>query len=201
MEPQFQTSFIPKKPIVSGIRDSIGEVGSVNYFSIFVTMVFVAALIASVGLFVYEKVLNSEIAQADKDLTAAKDAFQIATTKELIDVSTRISSTQKLLNSHVVTSQIFAALQDLTVKKVSFNNFVFSYKDGGVYVTMDSEAQSYNALAQQSNILSKTAFVKSSEFSDFDISEKGNITSKLTALIDPALISYKKFTDSLNLNP
>jgi len=57
---------------------------------------------------------------------------------------------------------------------------------------MDVEAQSYNALAEQSDIFAKDTFLKNPQFFGFDLAENGNIKAKFTATVDPTLISYQK---------
>ena len=201
MDPQFQTSFIPKKPIISGSRDSINVEKSTNIFSVVSVIIFIAVLALSVGLFIYKNILVNQITDANKKIVAAREAFQPETIKELISVSTQIMSAQRLLQSHVAPSQIFYTLQSLTFKKISLNNFIFIHKDGATSVSADMEAQSYNALAQQSDLFSKTVFIQKPNFENFNVLENGNITSKFSAVIDPSIFSYKNAVDALNLNP
>ena len=63
---------------------------------------------------------------------------------------------------------------------------------------MVSEAQTYNALAQQSDIFSKNDFIKDQIFSDFSLTDNGNITSKFFANLNPQLTSYKKALENIS---
>ena len=64
MEPKFQTSFIPKKPIVDDVGVGVGVVRETNIFSIIAGIFFVLALLTSGGLYVAKIVINKQIAAA-----------------------------------------------------------------------------------------------------------------------------------------
>ena len=201
MEPQFQTSFIPKKPILSGTRDSLSSDHSTNLFSVFSTIVFIIALILCGALFAYKQLLTQQIQQSNASVLSAKDAFQPDTIRELTDVSSRISATQKLLNSHIAVYQVFDILQLFTLKKVRFSNFDFQNKQGVLAISMNVESQSYNALATQLDTFSKTESVKTPTFTDFDISDNGNVITRFQATINPVALSYRNAVGALNSNP
>jgi hypothetical protein len=200
MDPKFQTSFIPKKPVVGGVNEPAGLSRPIGIFSVFMWFAFIITVLTTLALFGYKQVLNSQISQAEKDIVSAREAFQPETLKELVDVSSRITLTQRLLNSHVLTSQILDMLQNLILKKVRLNNFTLSSKENVPTISMDLEASSYNALAQQSIVFSKSTEIKNPQFTDFTVLDTGNITTKFTATLDPSLLSYKKVIDSLNTN-
>ncbi len=192
MEPQFQSSFIPKKPAVSIPSAPAAPTHSFNIFSIAATVILVATILAAGGLFAYKQILNGQIDKANADIVAARDAFQPDTIKELIDVSGRLMSAQKLLNSHIALSYMLDNLQSMTFKKIRFNNFNFSSKEGVPTISMDVEGQSYNVLVQQYDIFSQDTSIQNPSFSDFTVTDNGNVTTKFIGTIDPSLISYKK---------
>ena len=105
MEPKFQSSFIPKKPIgSSGGTSSASIIRSTNIFSVMATVIFLATVGASVGLFVYKNILTDQITQADKDITANRAAFQPEKIQQLVDANARITASGSLLEKHVVVS-------------------------------------------------------------------------------------------------
>ena len=107
MEPKFQTSFIPKKPIVTGVSSTITRVyGSTNIFSVIAMAFFLVTVITSGGLFFYKKVLTSQIAQADTEITAARKALEVDKIQELINANAKIKSSRDLLDKHVAVSNL-----------------------------------------------------------------------------------------------
>lgn len=195
MEPQFQSSFIPKKLTDSGIR-MVNVKEPISLFSILTTVIVIATIIASGALFAYQQMLKSQISQAEKDIVAAKQAFQPDTIKQLITASSQINFTERLLNSHILTNQIFNLLQNLTVKKIAFTDFTYVNKNGSPSVVMNGESQSYNALVEQYSIFNQSGLVLNPEFSNFALSTDGNIAFKLSANIDPSVILYQKVVQS-----
>ncbi len=195
MEPQFQTSFIPKKPVDSGIK-MVGAKGPISIFSIFTTVLVVGTVVASAGLFFYQQMIQSQITDVEKNIVSARGAFQPDTIKQLITVSSQITFTEKLLNSHILINQIFNLLQNLTVRKIAFNDFTYTNKNGSPSIVMNGESQSYNALLDQSNIFAQSGLVQNSQFSNFSLSSDGNVSFKLSANIDPSVLLYPKVVQS-----
>ncbi len=193
MEPQFQTSFIPKKPIDSR-ASAIGVGGGpISLLSIFTWVLVTLTIIVSVALFVYQQILNSQMSQIESSIASAKEAFQPTTVKQLVDTSNQISLTEKLLNSHVLVSRVFDLLQNLTLKKISYTNFSYSIDQSGNYsITMSGQSQSYNALVQQYNIFEQSGLIQNPAFSDFSLTQDGYISFDFSANIDPSVISYQK---------
>lgn len=200
MEPKFQTSFIPKAPVTTGSGTNITPIHRTNIFTVLSTMVFIFGLLAAGGVFAYEKYLQTQVDTAATQLNDAKDAFQPEKIQELVDVSSRIASAKQLLGKHVVVSQLFRLLQSLTVSKVRFSNLTYTTNQGVVGVAMSGEAQSYNALAQQSDLFAQNSFLQNPQFSDFKLSDNGNIQFKVSATIDPTLVSYQKAIEALDNN-
>ena len=198
MEPKFQTSFIPKRPISSSTGNSV--IRSTNIFSIVATVFFIVTLFTSVGLYLYKNLLTNQIAEVDKILNTSRTAFQPEKIQELVDVNNRIEVAKNLLEKHIVTSNLLTLLETLTVKRMRFVNFNYSNRAGIPTVVMKGESQTYNALAQQEDIFSKDKSLVNPEFSDFNLGDNGNITFDFSATLEPGLISYKKITESKSLN-
>jgi hypothetical protein len=199
MEPQFQSSFIPKKSVDSGIK-MVDAKSPTSLFSILTVVVVILTIVASAALFVYQRILQNQINQVQTNIVSAREAFQPDTIKQLIDVSSQISMTEKLLNSHILISQIFNILQNLTVRKISFTDFTYTSQGGVPSVTMDGESQSYNALAEQYNIFNGSGLVQNPAFSNFVLAQDGNISFTFSANIDPSAISYQNVIASSTSN-
>ncbi len=197
MDPKFQTSFIPKNPTLSQSKASTISIPGGNIFNTLAVTLFILTLLLIGVLFGYEMILNGKIDDANKQIIATKDSYQIDAIQNIIDANFRITSTKTILSNHVATSELFKLFQTLTVKKVRFNNFLFSNK-GGIYtVVMDVEAQSYNALLQQYDTLLKSTDIQNPRFTGFDLTASGNVKSKLTASVDPNSVSYNKTMQTL----
>ncbi|MFA5889240.1 MAG: hypothetical protein WCW47_03545 [Candidatus Paceibacterota bacterium] len=196
MEPKFQTSFIPKRPINSPGGSGIDIIHNTNIFSVIATVVFIVTILTSGSLFLYKYSLTNQIKVADQNIITARDAFEPEKIRELIDANTRIISARSLLENHVVMSKILILMESLTIKKMRFTEFNYTNKNNNPTITILGEIQTYNALAEQQDVFLKNEFVKNPTFSNFNLGDNGYILVNFSANIDPGLISYKKFVES-----
>lgn len=200
MDTKFQTSFIPKKPIIDTPGSSYQRAASVNVISVVANIIFAITLVVTGGAFLYKNFLINQVKEAGVELEAARSAFETEKIQDLLDVSKRFSATKNILENHIVVSELLILLQTSTVKTMSFNNFSYQNKNKEITLTMIAEAQSFNAIAQQADIFSKTNFIKDINFSNFVLSDNGMIKMSFSAMVSPELISYKKVIESLSLN-
>ncbi len=196
MEPKFQTSFIPKRPIGSTASSSSGVVRSTNILSILATIVFIITALTSLGLFFYKQALTGQIEQNDKDIASVSTALEPQKIQDLIDANSRISTTKILLEDHVVLSKLLLLLNDLTLKKMRLTELIYKNQNDISSLSLTGELQTYNALAEEQNIFSKNEFIKNPVFSNFVLGDNGYITVDFRAMIDPSLISYKKYVEN-----
>lgn len=196
MEPKFQTSFIPKKPIVSGQGSGIKVVRSANIFSLIATIFFIVTVIISGALFVYKRVLLDDIEKAKLAVDNADKAIQSTLIKDLIDTNSRIVATKNLLDKHIAVSKLLSKLESLTIKKVRFTELSYKNQETGSVLLIKAEAQNYNALAQQENAYSTSDFLVNPQFSNFILTDNGGITVDFTSNINPSTISYKESLES-----
>ncbi len=196
MDPKFQSSFIPKKPLSESSR-ALGPVSkNTNIFSVIATILFLIPMFVCGGLFVYEKIVQSQIVGASKELDAARTAFEEDKIHELIDAGSRLNSIRGMLNKHLAVSELIFLLQNFTVKTIQFSNFTFTNKNGAK-ISMDGESVSYNAVAKQSELFASSGFLFNSTFSDFALAQNGLVKFKYIGSVSPKLISYKESLTAL----
>ena len=192
MEPKFQTSFIPKKPIGSTVSPSSNISAGGSLFSSIATVVFVITLLTSGALFVYKNILSGQVEQYDKEINDASNAIQPQKIQDLIDANSRVTVTKTLLDNHVVVSKLLTLLNDLTIKRIRFTSLNYINKNKESSLSISLEAQTYNALVQEQSLLQINEFIKNPVFSNFSLGDNGFITVDFSATVDPSLVSYKK---------
>ncbi len=196
MQPTFQTSFIPKKSIINEPGHSSNVVRDINIISIISNTIFVISLATFGGLFLYKMILLSQISKADEDLKKAKAVYQVEKVQELVDVDAKITSARRIINNHVSTSEILYLMQDLIVKKVRLTKLSYNKQNNIPTLTMAGEAQTYNAVVEQSNIFSQNPYIVNPTFGDFSLQDNGNVKITFTSGIDTTVISYMKAEDT-----
>lgn len=199
MEPKFQTSFIPKRPVIDASRATLPTVKNFNIFSAVATVIFVITILASAGLFGYKYYLINEIVKADKSLNEARSAFEPDTIRQLLEASTRFRTIKNLLEEHFVVSELLLVLKDLTIKNISFSELSYKYVNGVISVTIQGQSRSFNALAQQSDIFNDSEFLENQIFSDFTLNETGNVGFKYNANVLRNLVSYKDAVENITI--
>ncbi len=200
MEPRFQTSFIPKKPIINDARiaSSSSVVRESNVFNLIAVIVFVATLLASGGLFGYKIYLKQQIDKDNKDISDAQAAFQVDKIKELLDANNRILASKDLLDKHVAVSSLLTLLQSLTVRRLRLVTLDYSNKTGQNVISLSGQAQNYNALVEQSRIFEESQYLSNNIFSNFTLEDNGYIKVDFDSAVDTSLISYKKALEAVN---
>ncbi len=199
MEPKFQTSFIPKKPIVA----SQGVVKkSIDFFAIIATILFLGSLILSATVYAWKYTLTKQVELKEASLVKAREQFDQSFIGYVNRLNSRIETSRSLLDNHVGASTIFGFLASHTLKTVSYTDFTYSYEgDGTVKVVLSGVARSYSTIALQSEEFGKqNQYIKSPIFSNLNPDQNGSVRFTLTALLDKNLISYQKNLGQTNNN-
>ena len=201
MEQNFQTSFIPKKPIIEERAVSSRPIGLLTIISIFI---FFSVIIASGLLYFYDSILKKNITQMENDLNLAKNRFEPSKIIQLQVLDKRLIASTEILSKHVAISPIFEALQSITMKTVSYNKFSYDFGDGAnakIMVKMNGTALGYTSIALQSDLFAKNKYFIDPVFSNLLLDDKGNVLFDLEFSVDPSFIDYKKVLETTNGNP
>lgn len=199
---QFQTSFIPKKPMMETPlhRAPLPMQRSVGIL----TVIAVASLMlvggAYGGLYFYKSTLDVKVANAKKSLALAESSFEAETIADLQLFDKRIAASKQVLASHVVLSPFFELLNTLTLPSIQFTKFTYAGGTSGQNFTvkMSGNAKDYKSIAVQASVFNSSAgkYLKDVVFSNLNLSDdkekKGYVTFDVTFNIDPILLSYEK---------
>lgn len=193
MAEEFQTSFIPKKTaeVTSRKRKS-----SLSILMLGGIVIFVIAILAAGGLFAYERLLERSIVAKKEALERVQEAFEPSLIRELVRLDSRLTEAGRLLGEHIAPSSILSLLEAHTLQSVRFSSFSLSLPEGdaGVRLTLGGVANSFSAVALQSDELGTSEFLKDTLFSDLVVTRTGQVTFTVTALVDPQLLVYEPST-------
>jgi hypothetical protein len=191
MESEFKTSFIPKKPIVEEKFERPRSVGLISFIG---TVIFVASLISAGAVYFYKATLNSQVKSKGNMLRVAEERFDSNLVEEMQKLDRRINSARDILSSHVIISPIFKALEEYTLRSISFTKFTYTFDplSGRVNVDMSGKATGYDAIALQSDALVTNRYIKDPVFSNLNLDDKGKVTFDLTFYVDPTFINFEE---------
>ncbi len=200
MEQNFQTSFIPKKPIVQ--EEVSTSKKPMSFLTVFGIIVFLTMVATYGGLFLYQTTLAQKIESSKQDLQKAGERFEIAKINELQNLNKRLNAANKILEKHITISPIFEILQNITMKSVRYNKFTYSISDKNeIIVSLSGEAEGYRSIALQSDLFSQEKNLIQPVFSNLTLNDKGAVLFDLEFKVDPILVNYKQSIDAQRVIP
>jgi len=196
METKFQTSFIPRKPLVpnsSAAPSTSGGGASTSVFVIASVIIFCLSVASAIVVFGWEKVEAKKIEENKVLLQSNRNKF--GTDIEVLkNFNKRINVTKNLIDGHMSVSNIFAMIAESTVDKVRFTEFGFEApadpRRDRIEITMRGEADSFASLAYQADVFAESEFTDSS-ISKLNIGEKGIVTFDFKTVIPLSTILYE----------
>ncbi len=192
MDNNFQTSFIPKKPLAD--TSTVARSSSTSFLSLIAWLLVIAAGVFAGGSYLYKKNLESSLTRMRSDLAAARNSFEPSLITELQKLNKRIDSANELLANHVVITPVFSTLSKSTLKSVQFTRFGYTLpSDSGSSVTvrMAGKARDYTSIALESDQLAANKNIHNAIFSNLSLDERtGFVNFDLTFTVDQDLIRY-----------
>lgn len=191
MDQNFQTSFIPKKPMIEKTAVSPQSISLLTVVSI---AIFLIVVVVATGLYFYNTYLSSSITKMENDLTLAQNRFEPSKVLQLQTLDKRLRASSDILSKHTAISPIFEALQVITMKTISYNKFSYELgagKSPKILVKISGTAIGYQSVALQSDLFSKNKYFIDPVFSNLSLDDKGNVLFDLEFSVDPTFIDYE----------
>ena len=192
MDQNFQTSFIPQKPIVKERAISARPISFLLIASLFILF---AVLLATGGLYFYKTIVINDIAKMEENLTRAKNRFEPSKITELQTLDKRLRASSEILSKHITVTPIFSALEQLTMKTVRYTKFSYEFgadKNITIHIKMSGQAIGYRSIALQSDLFAKNKNLIDPIFSNLTLDNSGNVLFDLDFSVDPGFVNYQQ---------
>jgi hypothetical protein len=192
MDQNFQTSFIPKKPIV---EERVVSTRPINIFSVVGVLLLFAMIVSTGALYFYKLSLIKNISQMASDLELAKNRFEPARITQLNVLDKKLRASNQILSKHIAVSPIFEALEAVTLPTVRYTKFSYALAvppETAVNIKMTGVAVGYKSIALQSDIFTKNKSIIDPVFSNLVLDNHGNVVFDLNFSIDPNMVNYKQ---------
>lgn len=205
METKFQTSFIPKKPLVTDTSVHSSHAGGTSVLMVIAVLLFIASLAGAAFTFVWKNVLIKSQENYKIQLADSEKRFNTSLIEDLKRANTKIDLGKQLINNHLAVSEIFSIISKLTIAGVRFSSFDFSSptkESDGIKVSMKGTGNSFSAIAFQSDVFGQSQkygsnkVLKNPALSDLSLDQNGNVGFTFTTTINPADLSYSKILTS-----
>ena len=192
MEQNFQTSFIPKKPIVN---ERSTEPRPVSLVFVIALLVLFTVLLATGGLLFYKTAMKKKIAGMENTLNLAKSRFEPARIAELQVLDKRLRAANEILAGHISVTPIFKLLEQITMKTVRYTDFSYELSktdSSKVIVKMSGVARGYRAIALQSDLFAQNKNLIDPVFSNLTLDPSANVLFDLEFAVDSNFVNYKQ---------
>jgi hypothetical protein len=205
MDPGIPTSFIPKRPIESGVAPSLHHGRrSVGILS-FLTFIIVVGTGLAVGLtFVYQKQLVAQKTALNASIAQARDGIGTEFVYDMKRLDARIDGVQSLIDNHIVVTPIFKALEASTLRTIQYKDFGYTIKtdpatkSATVEVALSGSAKNYASIALQSDAFSTSTLIKNPVFSNLTVDDKTRqVNFKLVFSVNTTDLSYEAFINGM----
>ncbi len=197
------TSFIPKHNSFRAERG--GPVKHVFFGTIIIRVVFLATLLASAGVFFYERQVRGELMAEISRFQAEAGSFEVDTQRltEIVAFDERLRQAEILREQSVSTRALLTALERSTIRSVQINSLELTREEAGeIELTADLNTDSFNSVIFQRSILNESAVLQAAQVRDVKVSfanetdgtnagqNVGNegVTFSASIIIDPAAI-------------
>jgi hypothetical protein len=210
MDQNFQTSFIPKKPIVEERATSSKPVGILLIASILILFI---VLLGTGGLYFYKVSLNNKIKGMQASLNSAENEFEPSKLAELQLLDKRLIAATSILDNHISITPIFTELGNITMHTIRYSTFNYtmgsssatadasvavagggnnSTDSNNIDVKMSGIAIDYRSIALESDLFSQDKNFINPIFSNLTIDSSGNISFDLEFSVAPSFVNYKQ---------
>ncbi len=192
MEQNFQTSFIPKKPMV---EERALSPRSVSLLMVIASFILFTVFLATGGLFFYRAIAQKNSDNMANQLNQAKNRFEPSLITDLQVLDKRLRASTEILDKHIAITPIFLTLEKLTMKTVRYTQFgyaVDSERGKKILVKMSGQAIGYRSVALQSDLFAQNPNLIDPVFSNLTLDEKGNVLFDLEFLVEPSFVDYKQ---------
>lgn len=183
--PTLPTSFVPPSAssTVSAYRS--------NALSFFAYAILGIVFALAIGVFLYGRLLASELSSKETLLHEAEAAIDPATVGSFVRLRDRLASGETLLDGHIAFSGFFSSLEKLLPATVRFSSLHISVDTAGISrVEGAGSAKSFNALAAASTAFAEDGRIKDAIFSNITINEDASVSFVLSATLDPKLTVF-----------
>jgi len=191
MDNEFKTTFIPKKNLTKApeVETQKSRVKK-SILGILAFWLFSTAVVSVIGVYLYRANLTSVLNTRIDSINRAEKAFETGAVLELKKIDIRLKAATTLLNDHLALSDFLTSLAESTLPEVSFSNLTFTYDQDAPTVTMAGESRGYLYIAQQSDVFESNLFIQNHIFSDFILTDTGNISFSLSFTLNKSLLYF-----------
>ncbi len=169
-----------------------GSGGLVDVAMLVSIILLASSLAIATGVFLYGNLVDKQLVEKKQTLARARARVDKHTIESLKLLSLRLTVGRDLLNKHFAASEIFRALENITLKSVQFEDFKFdALSEDTMRISLKGKALTVNAVAAQSKAFSQnTDKFRNVIFSDLGFEKDGTVSFNVTADVDKDFVNF-----------
>lgn len=188
MDPQVQTTIMPRKPNMptfSGNNDSV-RLDPVLSVSI---IIFVWAIVFTGSVFASSALLQKSTDAGSLTLKKIESTFDLSGYERVKNVSQKLSLLHNILVDTVSLDLLMSFIEKNMLANVSVSAMSLNMGTEGPVLTFNGTASSFNALAKQAEIFNGHKSVKKYSTSNISLTETGKISFSGQVVFDQQLLT------------
>lgn len=155
--------------------------------------IFIVSIISSAGLFIYKKIVLSEVGNLGSQLASAEASLDRKSINQILLFESKLKSIKEITNNHVAISEYFKMLERNTVKELQFTSLRYNAPPGSnISINMNGKAKSYATVALEENVFKKDPNTLSINFNNLKLNKKdGTVSFTMSGEFKNDLIKFK----------
>ncbi len=147
---------------------------------------------AGAAVFGYSMYLDRKIVSRQESLAAFQEELREPIVKEIKTVAARLDSANNRLTNHMAVSQVFDALNAITLRNVRWRTLRFEFQSNAILLTLDGEAKTFASVALQADEFTNAPLFIKPIISNLNTSTEVGAGARFAfrANIDPKILSY-----------
>lgn len=197
MEQKFNTSFIPKQSLqadtdASASKDRYVSRRTVNGPGFYLTLfILLMSIVVSFGIFGFTIVVEKGIDERIKNLEDTKALFSEANIEMLLRAESHINNAKSTLMGHIAVSGLFEELEDVTLKRVQYMEFLYAGLPGAMSnFTVSGFSENFQDMALQTTQYRVSEFLDDPIVRELERTEVGPVFFSVDVSAFPELTAF-----------
>lgn len=186
-------SFIPKQGPIKRSRQTASR--QVHIFTIISYILFVATLIATIGIYLFNRHLQNQLNVQVEKLNGLIGSFNESDMKMVREFNVRLQQAENRLSHSVALSSVFSALETATAQTVEIEELKIERKDDQNFVLAAKLATgSFDSSLFQRGVLESNDIVESVTVSDVNLGQEeaaGGVSFLATIVVPLEEVPYE----------
>ena len=161
-------SFIPKQGSAKRVRQTASR--QVHILTVVSYVLFVATLVASMGVFFYNRYLDKRLNGEVEKLSSDIGGFSEADMDTVREFNIRLHQAQGRIDKSISITSVFGALEDATLKSAAISELTITREDDSqILVKAKVNTDSFDASLFQRGVYERNSVIKDVEITDLTL--------------------------------